>query len=119
MTADDSYSVNEMQDDRRRSPRVAIQRPVKLQCGLTGRYLGGHTLDVSDSGLLIELNYPTSLRPGAPLKLALDLTGKHPVVRQADMIDAKVVRRLQLGETCRVAVDYDSQQGEMTLSEAA
>ena len=41
--------------ERRRRPRARVSKSVKLYDPLSGRYFAGHTCDVSDGGLRLEL----------------------------------------------------------------
>ncbi len=41
--------------ERRRRPRARVSKTVKLYDPLSGRYFAGHTADVSESGLRLEL----------------------------------------------------------------
>jgi hypothetical protein len=77
-------------DDRRSDPRVRLCKGVKLLVGDTGRYVGGHTLDISASGLRVRVPGAATLRQGSHVQVVLD----HPssgVVSAQEMIPARIV----------------------------
>lgn len=55
--------------ERRTSPRQNIRRSCKVLHEPTGRYIGGHTRDLSPGGTLLELETTRPLRPGDSLAL--------------------------------------------------
>lgn len=56
--------VDDHDADRRRRPRASIEQTVKLYDPVSGRYFAGHTQDVSDSGLRLELPARVPARAG-------------------------------------------------------
>lgn len=77
-------------DDRRTDPRIRLCKGVKLLIGETGRYIGGHTLDISATGLRVRVPGTTRLRTGAHVQVVLD-TPSAGVVATQDMIPARIV----------------------------
>ena len=51
--------------ERRRRPRTVTERTVKLYDPTSGRYFAGHTCDVSETGLRLELPAKLPARAGA------------------------------------------------------
>ena len=86
--------------ERRVLPRIGMRRPVKVFHEPTSRFLPAHTINVSDGGLLLEIDTPRPLRVGEALRVvvAWDRPG---VARLEDMERCEIVRREPLN---RVAV---------------
>lgn len=78
--------------ERRRGLRVRQNRPVKILDSSAGRYFGGQTLDVSATGLQIELPVRAPARPGKLLCIHVGLgeTGEALAYRRA-MIPVRIV----------------------------
>ncbi len=81
------------QEDRRLDRRLQLDRPVKVRDPRGGKYMPGHTLNVSPGGLLIALRGGAHLPAGTPIEVAIDWTGSTPLVRQSVMVPATIVRR--------------------------
>jgi nitrous oxidase accessory protein NosD len=96
--------------DRRREGRFALDRPVKVQCLETGRYLAGRTINVSPGGALVEVAHPSLLVPGQRVKLGVSWVRQQAVLAARDMAEATVVRSLGLGPRQSVAVCFDQRQ---------
>jgi hypothetical protein len=96
--------------ERRRDARLALQRPVKIQCAQTGRYLAGRTRDLSAGGALLEVDHPSLLVAGQRLRVGVGWTSQQMLLRQDDLAQATVVRSLALGATQTVAVCFDQRQ---------
>ena len=77
-------------DDRRADPRIRLCKGVKLLIDDSGKYIGGHTLDISANGLRVRVPGTTRLRNGAPVQVVLD-TPAAGVVNSQDMIPARIV----------------------------
>jgi c-di-GMP-binding flagellar brake protein YcgR len=92
--------------ERRRFARQLIRQPVKVQCQLTGRYLGGQTEDLSAGGVRMWLSCPSLLVPGQRVKIAID-SAQRGLLQAADMVDATVVRSLGDGTGQHLAVHFD------------
>jgi hypothetical protein len=96
--------------ERRRDARIPIDRPVKLQCCVTGRYLRGRTDNLSSSGALLEIEHPSLLVPGQRLRVGIAWNRGQVVLEQDDLAEATVVRSLGHGESQRVAVRFTQRQ---------
>lgn len=90
--------------DRRRAPREAIRRSAKLSDAQGLRYWAAQTVDVSASGLLLEVK-GSGPRPGSRIRVAVAWGGQG-FLRSADLIEARVVRGLPTADGgCLVAVE--------------
>ena len=76
--------------ERRRRQRLAVHKSVKLFDPVSGRYFAGHTCDVSQSGLCLELPAKLPARAGgtASLCVAGDCTG---LMSRSEMLDVRFV----------------------------
>lgn len=91
----DKFRGTEMQtmtQNQRQHERLATERPVKLRCGDSGRYIAGMTVNVSDGGVLLRMMRPASLRAGHPVQVILGGDRHHALLPAAQMVDACVVR---------------------------
>ncbi|MEM8738288.1 MAG: PilZ domain-containing protein [Planctomycetota bacterium] len=94
--------------DRRRHPRVPAAHPVKLKCGITGRYLAGRTIDVSDGGCLLQLDRSTPVSLGQPVRLGIARRAHAPLLMADDMVRGTIVRRQGQSDAQHVAVAYEN-----------
>ncbi len=98
-----SLNVNR---DRRRAARTQAALPVKLQCVGTGKYAGGHTRNLSASGVLVEVDRPSLLAVGQLVRLGIAWTPRQTVIRSSDMTEGTVIRSLGLGRRNHVAIRF-------------
>lgn len=78
--------------EKRRGLRIQQSRPIKVFEGLSGRFYGGQTSDVSATGLRIELPVGTPVRSGSILNIHVGLsTGGQPLANRREMMPARVV----------------------------
>lgn len=96
--------------DRRREARLPIERPVKLQCQVTGKYVAGRTSNLSDGGMLIVIDNPSLLVPGQRIKIGVQQTRQDVVLKAGQMTPATVVRSMGIGGRQTVAVQFDQRQ---------
>jgi hypothetical protein len=92
--------------ERRRFVRVALREPVKWQDGRGGRYRGGCSCDVSAGGMLVHVAAPAALRPGQSLRITVPRRGPAPIIRDAALRAARVVRVSAAADGQRVAVAF-------------
>jgi hypothetical protein len=92
--------------ERRHDARLAVARPVRVECPQTGRRFSGRTRDVSASGAMLEVDHPCLLVPGQPLRLGIAWTARQTVLRREDLLDAVVVRSLGKGPMQTVAISF-------------
>ncbi|MGD0461719.1 MAG: PilZ domain-containing protein [Tepidisphaeraceae bacterium] len=78
--------------ERRRGLRISQARPIKVFEPTATRYFGGQTLDVSSTGLRLELPASMCVRPGKLLSVHVGLseTGQ-PLANRRQMIPARVI----------------------------
>jgi hypothetical protein len=96
--------------ERRRDARLPLDRPVKVQCLHTGRYLAGHTCNLSTSGALVEIDHPSLLIPGQRIKVGVAQTRQDVILKSEEMAQATVVRSMGHRGTQRVAIVFDQRQ---------
>ncbi len=94
--------------DRRRSTRIACEKPVKVRCGMTGKYLSGETVDVSDGGCLMRLDRRVIVEAGQMVRVGIAHRPIQSLILADDMIEGKIVRRFGHGDTQHVAVSFVS-----------
>lgn len=84
--------------DRRRSPRIRIQRPTKLFDPQSGKYHLGSTCDLSSGGVLVELSRPIGARVGDIVVMGIAQKRQQPLLHRNEMIRANVVRTMQTND---------------------
>lgn len=93
--------------ERRRDPRYALERPVKLQCDQTGaRYLPGQMVNISSGGALLTVDHPKHLQMGQEIRLAIASSMHQALLEADDAVTGVVIRCLGCGETQHVAVRF-------------
>ena len=97
MPRTDAFPITIGQGDRRRSPRHQVVRPCKLFRHATGRYTAACTRNVSDSGVLIDIESPRPLTVGERLGVGIAWT-RSAVLCDAAMLTGEVVRVEDDGE---------------------
>ncbi|MEM9420523.1 MAG: PilZ domain-containing protein [Planctomycetota bacterium] len=94
--------------DRRRSPRVPCEKPVKVRCGMTGKYLSGETIDISDGGCLLRLDRRIIVQAGQTVRVGIAHRQLQSLILADQMIEGTIVRRFGHGDAQLVAVSYES-----------
>jgi hypothetical protein len=78
--------------ERRRGLRIRQARPIKIFEPTSTRYFGGQTLDISATGLRIELPLSTPVLPGSLLNIHVGLSQQgQSLANRRQMMQAKVV----------------------------
>lgn len=77
--------------ERRGADRYPLANPVRLRCGRTGRYLAGRTVNVSTTGVLIDLSPGSRLTDAQPVDLCVTPVGL-ATLRAEELRPATVVR---------------------------
>jgi hypothetical protein len=78
--------------ERRRGLRIAQARPIKVFEHTSSRYLPGETLDVSATGLRIELPVSAPVRAGKLLSIHVGLSRSgESLANRRQMIPARVI----------------------------
>ena len=102
--------------ERRRDPRVQVLRPVKTRCAESGKFYAGRMRNVSAGGALLEIDHPSLMVPGQPIRLGVAWADRQVVLDAGDMIDATVVRSLGRGPTQHVAVQFAQRHQELVAA---
>lgn len=105
--------------DRRHDPRVPLQRPVKLQCQITGRFFAGQTVNLSAGGSLMQLGRASLMVPGQRVRVAIPADPRAALLRSADFVEATVLRALGMGGRQSVALRFDQPQALPALAVSA
>ncbi len=95
------------QPNRRRSCRQPINRPAKVRCLQSGRYMAGKTQNISSSGALLEVYLPSLMVTGQRLGIGIAWDNQQTVLGSDQMLPATVVRSLGLNGMQHVAVQFD------------
>ena len=98
------------QFERRRHARMPIERPVKIQCAITGRFLGGRTQNLSTGGALLYIDNASMLVPGQRVKVGVAWTPHDAVLKADKLPTATVIRSLGFGPEQTVAIQFDQPQ---------
>lgn len=89
---DTVLSLEAAEAERRRGLRVRQARPIKIYEPTTSRYFGGQTLDISTTGMRVELPVSTPVRPGYMLNIHVGLNEMgESLANRRQMMQAKVV----------------------------
>ena len=102
-------------DERRRDARLAMNRPVKVECEHAGRYVTGYTQNLSTTGALMDIDHPSLMVPGQRVKVGVAYTRRSVIIKKEEMIPGTVVRSAGLGNTQTIAIQFDERQ-ELALS---
>lgn len=103
--------------ERRRDARISMDRPAKVQCVMTGRYLPGVTCNVSSTGALLQLNSASLLVQGQRLRVGVAWNDHTAIIQNAQMTEAVVVRSFGINGRQQVALCFDERQElELALS---
>ena len=102
-------------DERRRDARLELNRPVKVECAHTGRYVTGYTQNLSTTGALMDIDHPSLMVPGQRIKIGVAYTRQSVIIKKDEMIPGTVVRSVGLGNIQTVAIQFDEPQ-EMAMS---
>ena len=100
-------SLHFLSRDRRRHPRVALRRPVKLRHGITGKFLSGYTVDLSDGGCLLRLDGGQRLDAGQSVRVGVATNPDHCLILSDQMLEGTVLRRLGHDRSQHVAIAFE------------
>lgn len=95
------------QIERRCHARRPLERPVKLRCVHSGRYMAGRIKDISDNGALLEICQPSLLVPGQEVEIGIVWDRRKAVLDSDHMLKGSVVRSLGMGGTQHVAIQFE------------
>jgi len=80
------------ESDRRRGLRIQQLRPIKIYEPTSNRFVGGQTLDISATGLRIELPASTPVREGSPVHIHVGLNQHgQSLANRRQMMQARIV----------------------------
>lgn len=96
--------------ERRTDPRVEVDRPVKLQCQLTGRYYSGRTYNVSAGGAMVEVDSVSLMIPGQQLNVGIAWDTRQAIMNSRDMVKATVVRSAGLASHQVIGLQFQQRQ---------
>lgn len=94
--------------DRRRHLRVPCDRAVKVRCGVTGKYVAGRTVDLSDGGCLLELEERVAMTAGQAVTVGITHRPLQALILTDDMVAGTVVRRLGHAGLQHVAISFEN-----------
>jgi len=91
-TGPGSFSAFQSEAERRRGLRIRQARPIKIFEPTSCRYFGGQTLDISATGMKVELPVSSPVRPGNMLNIHVGLNQQgESLANRRQMMQAKVV----------------------------
>ena len=94
--------------DRRRDARRQLKRPVKLCLVNSHRCVAGRMSDVSSSGVLVNVDQASEeLVCGQRLLVGIAWTSQQVLLHSSSLVPATVTRSADLGDTQRVAIQFD------------
>lgn len=92
--------------DRRVHARYRVTRPCTFFRRLTCKYLAGQTWDLSQGGVLLEVETPRGMIVGEMVELGVAWTGS-ALLSRGSLLEAKVVRVTPMeGSKHRVALSF-------------
>lgn len=102
--------------DRRQHTRHPLERPAKIFCPATGRFLAGRTRNISAGGVLIEVDVTESIGAGDEIQLTIAF-GDRFIVPMSELVPASIVRTSAADDASSVAlaIAYDN-AADMALS---
>ncbi|MCC5829718.1 MAG: PilZ domain-containing protein [Phycisphaeraceae bacterium] len=109
------------QRERRRFPRHEISGGVKIQCQMTGRYFAGQSRNLSEGGMLIEVDHPSLMISGQRLRVSRVAEADRGLLSSDNLLWATVVRSAPNGRGQMVALCFDvvgSESGRVDLMAA-
>ncbi len=92
--------------ERRRDPRVVVDRVVRVRVPMTGRFMVGHTVDVGPRGALVRLGRTERLAAGQRVRVGL-ADGPGQPISSHDMLSGTVIRSGLTQGHAEVAVRFD------------
>jgi len=96
--------------DRRRHPRLQVERPCKIYDPQSDKYFAGNTRDLSESGLLIDVPRVLELKPGDRVHVGVAMKRRQGLLLAKEMIEAIVVRALAtVDDHTALAVRFDAE----------
>jgi hypothetical protein len=102
--------------DRRKHTRHPLERPAKLFCPKSGRFLAGRTRNISAGGVLVEVDVTESIGAGDAILLTIAF-GDRFIVPMTELVPGSIVRTSAADGSVSIglAIAYDNST-EMALS---
>lgn len=110
--------------DRRQYPRICAHWPCKVYNPISGRYVPGETMDVSEGGAQVMLAWDTNLWPGQTLAIGVARKRRQSVIHSDSMFNATVVRITPIAEDGArkrlvIAVKFNTDHASLGVSSMA
>ncbi len=96
--------------DRRRQPRIPVERPAKILIDGSGRYCPAVVINVSSSGALIRLLSRNAVPADAVVHLGLPGERDQTVIERSEMMTARVVRTLGYDDAAHLGIRFEVEQ---------
>ena len=95
--------------DRRQHTRHPLDRPAKLFCPGSGRFLSGRTRNISAGGVLVEVDASESVASGDEIQLTIAF-GDRFIVPMSELVPGSIVRAGPADDAAgiRLAIAYDN-----------
>ena len=89
--------------DRRAAPRRGCDHRFKARCGVSGRYLAGRCVNLSEGGALLVLDDAAALNAGQRIDVGL-VTPDSALIAASSLRSAVVVRSLGIRDRTHIAI---------------
>lgn len=95
--------------DRRKHQRHPIERPAKLFCPKSGRFLAGRTQNISEGGVLVEVDAGETIESGDSVLMTVAF-GDRFIVPMSELVPCSVIRVKRTGTEhgATLAIAYDN-----------
>jgi len=95
--------------DRRKHQRHPIERPAKLFCPKSGRFIAGRTHNISAGGVLVEVDAGETIESGDAVLMTVAF-GDRFIVPMSELVRCTVIRTLRTGSdhVATLAIAYDN-----------
>lgn len=95
--------------DRRKHERHPLERPAKLFCPDSGRFLAGRTRNISAGGVLVEVDGCDPLQSGDEVLMTIAF-GDRFIVPMSELVPCSVIRAVRdgCGANATLAIAYDN-----------
>lgn len=100
-----------IEGDRRRSPRLQLERPCKIFDPRSRKYIAATTRDLSTTGLLLDVPSVVEVKPGETLHVGVAMTRRQGLLQAKEMMEAVVVRSMiTVDDHTALAVHFETAQ---------
>lgn len=84
----------EVSGERRSTMRIRIDRPCKLHDPRSGKYIPARTRDLSEGGVMVEIDQPLAIQAGDELYIGIAQKRRQMLLRSEEMLRLRIVRAL-------------------------